>query len=66
MEYKIRWKTRGYDTPIVNRLLCKKIAEAVGGKLEYIMVGGAAINPRTQALLRAALNCKQLGQGLDY
>ncbi|XP_054162447.1 long-chain-fatty-acid--CoA ligase 4-like [Oppia nitens] len=63
MEYKIRWKTRGYDTPIINRLFCKKVSEAVGGQLEYIMVGGAALNPRTQSILKAAFNMKQVVQG---
>ena len=64
MEYKIRWKSRGYDTPIVNKLFCKKVSEAVGGKVEYIIVGGAPLNPRTQALIKAALNVKQISQGL--
>ena len=63
MEYKIRWKTRGYDTPIINKLFCNKISEAVGGKLEYIIVGGAPLNPRTQAIIKAALNVKQISQG---
>ncbi|CAG2163185.1 unnamed protein product, partial [Oppiella nova] len=62
MDYKIRWKARGYDTPIINRLLCGRVAEAVGGRLEYILAGGAAVNPRTQAILKAALNCK-ISQG---
>lgn len=63
MEYKIRWKSRGYDTPIINKLFCKKISEALGGRLEYIMVGGAPLNARTQAIIKAALNLKQITQG---
>ncbi|CAG2120034.1 unnamed protein product, partial [Medioppia subpectinata] len=64
MDYKIRWTGRGYDTPLINRVICRPIAAALGGRLEYVSVGGAALNPRTQALLKAALNCKQIAQGL--
>jgi long-chain acyl-CoA synthetase len=64
MDYKIYWKSKGYDTPIINSIFCKKVGEAFGGNLEYIIVGGAPLNERTQALIKAALNVKQLSQGL--
>ncbi len=63
MEYKIYWTSKGYDTPIINSLFCKKVGEAFGGNLEYVIVGGAPLNERTQALIKAALNVK-LTQGL--
>jgi long-subunit acyl-CoA synthetase (AMP-forming) len=59
MQYKIRWKSRGFDTP-------RKIAEAIGGRMEYIMVGGAPLNPKTQAIIKAAFNARQVTQGLAF
>ena len=35
MDYKIRWTARGFDTPIINRLVCKKINDQFGGRLRY-------------------------------
>ena len=63
MEYKIRWTKRGYDTPIINRLMCKKINDQFGGRLKLIGVSSAPLNEKTQAMVQAALNCKVV-QGL--
>ena len=58
MDYKIRWTSRGFDTPIINRLLCKKIGEQFGGRLKLIGVSSAPLHERTQALVQAAMNVK--------
>jgi long-chain acyl-CoA synthetase len=46
----------GYDTPIVNKLLCGKVRQQLGGKLEYMVVGSAPLSPQLQSLIRCALN----------
>ena len=56
MQYKIRWTQRGFDTPIINRLICKKINEQFGGKLKLIGVSSAPLAESTHALVQAALN----------
>ncbi|OTF76107.1 hypothetical protein BLA29_008491, partial [Euroglyphus maynei] len=63
MDYKIRWRSRGYDTPIINRLVCKRINEQFGGRLKLMIISGAAVNERTHALATAALNvnCVMIG-----
>jgi long-chain acyl-CoA synthetase len=38
-EYRLRWIRRGFDTPIINRLVFAKMRAALGGKLRLI-VGG--------------------------
>ena len=36
--YKIKWKSRGYDTPIVNKILCSKVQQQLGGRLVIIII----------------------------
>lgn len=56
MDYKIRWRARGFDTPIINKLICEKIRKEFGGELEWIGCGGAALHHQIQAFTGAALN----------
>nr|XP_027203699.1 long-chain-fatty-acid--CoA ligase 4-like [Dermatophagoides pteronyssinus] len=56
MDYKIRWTQKGYKTPVVNKLLCKKIREQFGGQLHLLILGGAPLSASLQALIKAALN----------
>ncbi|XP_017495100.1 PREDICTED: long-chain-fatty-acid--CoA ligase 4-like, partial [Rhagoletis zephyria] len=58
MDYKIRWTARGFDTPIINRLVCKKINDQFGGRLRLIGVSSAPLNEKTQALAQAAMGVK--------
>ena len=46
----------GYQTPIVNRLLCGKIKQQFGNKLRYMVVGGAPLAPKLQSLIRNSLD----------
>jgi long-chain acyl-CoA synthetase len=43
-------------------LLCPKVREQFGGKLEFMIVGGAPLSPQLQALIKASLNVT-LAQG---
>jgi long-chain acyl-CoA synthetase len=60
LDYKIRWRARGYDTPIINRLICTRIRRAFGGRLEIMMAGSAPLSAQTQARVGAALNVNLL------
>ncbi|XP_054161476.1 long-chain-fatty-acid--CoA ligase 4-like [Oppia nitens] len=62
VDYKIQWQLRGYRTPIIDYLVCRKIRAMVGGRLGYMMVGGAPLNSYTQQFLRVCLNIN-LAQG---
>lgn len=58
IDYKIRWTERGFTTPILNRIICRRVQEQFGGNLEFIICGGAPLNPKTERIIRAALNVK--------
>lgn len=60
MEYKARWFERGYDTPLLNRIVCKRVQEPFGGKLEYVVSGSAPISQKTEKIIRSALNVKMM------
>ncbi|CAG2119182.1 unnamed protein product, partial [Medioppia subpectinata] len=55
-DYKHRWSARGYDSPIVNRVVCPKVRVQFGGRLEHMVVGGAALSPDLQRLIKSALD----------
>ena len=60
IDYKYFWERDGYQTPIINKLFCKPIRNQVGGKLRFMIVGGAPLSPDTQKIMRTALNIKLL------
>jgi long-chain acyl-CoA synthetase len=64
MAYKTKWTEKGYKCQIVNKLLCSKVKEQMGGRLQYMIVGGAPLNADTQAVIKAALDVT-LCQGIE-
>jgi len=60
MEYKIRWTGRGFDTPLINRWVCRRINQQFGGRVRMMLVSSAPLHPHTQAMVQAALNIKLL------
>ncbi|CAG2117761.1 unnamed protein product, partial [Medioppia subpectinata] len=56
MAYKSYWTDRGYRCPIVDKLVCDKLRQQMGGALRVAIVGAAPLSPTTQATLRAALD----------
>ncbi|KAH9398806.1 Long-chain-fatty-acid--CoA ligase 4 [Tyrophagus putrescentiae] len=55
IDYKSYWIQKGYQTPIVNQLLCGKIREQFGNRLQFLVVGGAPLAPKLQTLIRNSL-----------
>ena len=56
IDYKATWTKRGYTCDIVRKLLCKQVRNQLGGNLAYMIVGGAPLDSRTQATIKAALD----------
>ncbi|CAG2113004.1 unnamed protein product [Medioppia subpectinata] len=56
MAYKSQWTQRGYRCPIVNKLVCSKLRQQMGGQLKLAIVGSAPLSPTTQATIKAALD----------
>ena len=56
IDYKTKWTRLGYRCPIVNRVVCHKVREQLGGRLEIVIAGGAPLNPTTQSHIKALLD----------
>ncbi|XP_054160073.1 long-chain-fatty-acid--CoA ligase 4-like [Oppia nitens] len=56
MKYKSYWTAKGYDCPIVNSLVCPKVRVQFGDRLEHMVVGGAALSPDLQRMIKSALD----------
>jgi len=54
--YKRFWTKRGFNTPIVNAIVCKKIRNLLGGKITHIVTGSAPLSPETHDYVRACLD----------
>lgn len=65
INYKRNWVNQGYDTPIINKLLCNKIKQIMGGRVKWMAVGGAPLRSETHEFFQACLDVKVLqGYGL--
>lgn len=60
LQYKLSWYKRGFNTPILNRLLFKKIKDLIGGNVRIIAGGGAPLSPDTHDFIRMCLDVKML------
>lgn len=56
IEYKNYWVALGFNTPIINYLVSRKIRAAFGGKLRGVFCGGASLSTDTQRFARACLD----------
>lgn len=61
-KYKADWLQRGYSTPILDKLIFKKIARLMGGKLRMMISGGAPLSPDTHVQVKVCL-CIGVVQG---
>jgi len=65
VDYKKFWMKRGFRTPIINALVCKKIRAMLGGKISHIVCGSAPLSPDTMEFIRICLDVILLqGYGL--
>lgn len=62
VQYKMKWQDRGFDTPLLNKTLFRKIRYFVGGRVRLMLSGGAPLSPDTHSLTRTCL-CVPLMQG---
>ncbi|XP_042869237.1 long-chain-fatty-acid--CoA ligase 4-like isoform X1 [Penaeus japonicus] len=65
LQYKLNWLRRGFETPICNWFVFRKIRALLGGKLRLVASGGAPLSPDTHDFVRATLGVPVLqGYGL--
>jgi len=65
VQYKLQWYQWGYDTPIINAALFKPVRALLGGRVRFMLTGGAPLASETHRYLRAVLCCPLLqGYGL--
>ncbi|CAG0902475.1 unnamed protein product, partial [Darwinula stevensoni] len=63
--YKSEWAKHGWDTPLLNRLVFRKVREILGGRVRGIACGGAPLSPETHDFIRTCLCCPVIqGYGL--
>jgi len=54
--YKMKWQDRGFDTPILNKTLFRKIRYFLGGRVRLLLSGGAPLSGDTHSLTRTCLS----------
>lgn len=60
LDYKTFWTRKGFKTPLVDKFVFARIKAMMGGRLKYLMVGGAPLSPETQEFAGNCLDCKVL------
>lgn len=60
IDYKTFWLENGYSTPFFDFFVCTNFRTLFGGKVEYMLIGGAQLSPETQRIMRALLNVQIL------
>jgi len=53
--YKLYWKRQGMSTPLVDKLVFNKIKALLGGKMRFVISGGAPLSPETHDFIRTCL-----------
>ncbi|XP_067404331.1 long-chain-fatty-acid--CoA ligase 4 isoform X2 [Emydura macquarii macquarii] len=61
-DYKLEQIKRGYDAPLCNILLFKKVKALLGGNVRMMLSGGAPLSPPTQRFMNICFCCP-VGQG---
>lgn len=56
VQYKHFWWKKGFSTPVLNRLLFKKIKDLIGGHVRIMACGGAPLSPDTHDFIRTCLD----------
>jgi len=53
--YKLYWRRSGMSTPLVDKLVFNKIKALLGGKMRFVISGGAPLSPETHDFIRTCL-----------
>jgi len=56
LEYKRRWVALGFDTPLLNAIIFKKLRDSLGGKVHLLLSGGAPLNPDIEEFFRLTIS----------
>ena len=62
MRYRAEWTSKGYDTPIMNKLIFGNFKAIVGGQVRVLLSGGAPLAEEAHQFIRTAM-CLRLHQG---
>lgn len=60
--YKVKWTSRGYKTPLIDKVIFKKVAKLMGGRVRVMLSGGAPLSPDTNEQIKICL-CVDVIQG---
>jgi len=64
-DYKLKQIRQGYDTPLLNKFVFKKVREILGGELRVMLSGGAPLSSDTEEFMNICFCCPVLqGYGL--
>ncbi|MED6274101.1 Long-chain-fatty-acid--CoA ligase 4, partial [Characodon lateralis] len=61
-KYKLEQVKRGYDAPLCNMLLFRKVKKLLGGRIRMMLSGGAPLSSATQRFMNVCFCCP-VGQG---
>ncbi|XP_044147420.1 long-chain-fatty-acid--CoA ligase 3 [Bufo gargarizans] len=60
--YKMKQISRGYSTPLSDRIVFRKVRKLLGGKMRVLLSGGAPLSAATQRFMNICFCCP-VGQG---
>ena len=58
LKYKSFWTKHGFETPFVDRVVCHKVKAVLGGRVRFIICGGAYLNPHIQEFVGNMFDAK--------
>ncbi|EPY82890.1 long-chain-fatty-acid--CoA ligase 4 isoform 3 [Camelus ferus] len=61
-DYKLEQIKKGYDAPLCNLILFKKVKALLGGNVRMMLSGGAPLSPQTHRFMNVCFCCP-IGQG---
>ncbi|XP_072180293.1 long-chain-fatty-acid--CoA ligase 4-like [Diadema setosum] len=65
VQYKSKHLERGFNTPILNRLIFSKLTRQLGGHVRFMICGGAPLASNLQRFIQSCFNCSLIqGYGL--
>lgn len=56
VQYKLKWQDRGFDTPLLNKTLFRRIRYFLGGRVRTLLSGGAPLSSDTHLLCSTCLS----------